>query len=590
MHHAPVATIARRRILRERDLGDSGSSFDKADVDMLGGGGADSSMCGGGGRAASALPAPHHKIHHRQGGGLGSVGMQAHYAAPAPSALKKPKYSSFPYARSDVGGRGAAGPRGLSDAYFENDTSKAVQAAGAASSGAEEEALCMPLLQPPGTVGAHGRILARTSPRLPLLGRKYKDGYWAHVYPTTLAAFRSAADFDRWREGGGPDSLCCEQVASGGGNKSGGGGKNVDKLVKWSVDFDTLGVVRKKEKKLRKERKHLEKEERRRLRKEKKDRKRKKKEHASGHKRHLHEHLKEQEDCRDEQHAMDVSDDDDDDSVGESTLLHGGESVADCSVTERASNKTTASKSGKSKSKSAASDAVPKSASHNRSVLKYSLLPVHLKPNKSGGSLHAFKLEKWTREGASSSAAFASSESSQVRALRSVIRELIASCERDHHRGGGVSAAPSGKGAPQSAVAGHSGGAQKPASSALQRAACGAGAHAQHSPTSESGTVTTSTPSSYDVSASSNNAWRSPAAATAGAHASSLEHQEGPVAGIKDPSSAARLHLSAARRDDDDVNDTGSSLSGGGGRARRKGPRFVHQERRRRAAANAASQ
>lgn len=412
--------------------------------------------------------------------------------SPAPSALRRAKYSAVPYARSDIGGGGAGvnrgyyssdmeergrrgpQPRGLSSFVYDSDYGdedrrpcRPAEEMTAASASAEEEPpLPFPLRLPPGSVGARGPILTRGSTSSPvgwfLLGqKKWREAYWVHVYPARVLVFEGEGDFEAWRreleeEEGGAEPDEAEGANSNGAKESKAtplprkGKKNADKLIKWSVDLDTLGVIEKKARRLRKEQRRREREERRQRKEERRREKKAKKKRG-----------KSEEGC--------------DESVftsAESTVLHSccGESVltsaesvltastfhvgnGECGAAEAAEIAASKKSGGKAKkaNKGSLKAAVANggrngkqelNATDRNFVLKYSLLPVRVKPPRKPRdvALHSFKLEKWTREGASPAASFASADAAETRALRSTLRQLISACERGKGDNGGKKA------------------------------------------------------------------------------------------------------------------------------------------------------
>lgn len=177
----------------------------------------------------------------------------------APSALRQGKYSHFMRVCSDKvnsshsrGSNGSGEENVVSDVEIdagvhvrEKVQKKASNDNGQNSSSAPS---ALPIgVAPSGGLGQSGRILSRTSTSALLL-RRWTESYWVHLYPASLLFFRSQEEFVRWRTNrsgtGGPISINCNKVDS-----------PQDKPVKWAVDFDTMGVLKKKKKRKKKEKK-----------------------------------------------------------------------------------------------------------------------------------------------------------------------------------------------------------------------------------------------------------------------------------------------------------------------------------------------
>jgi len=84
-----------------------------------------------------------------------------------------------------------------------------------------------------GSIGKEGKIMCRTS-FLTLMFRRWKDSYWLHVHPTTILIFQTKESMDEWK-----------MLSMTGGDCS-SNGKNLKKLIQWSINFDTSGVVYKR--------------------------------------------------------------------------------------------------------------------------------------------------------------------------------------------------------------------------------------------------------------------------------------------------------------------------------------------------------
>ena len=212
-------------------------------------------------------------------------------------------------------------------------------------------------------------------------------------------------------------------------------------LVKWCVDFDTQGILAKKEHKIWKEYRKMEREKRRMLKMIKKEKER--------------EEAEEGLETREDSLGQCGIDD-------ESIITHN--SMAAASEKKRSRKKKKGENKGKDKDKdrggrdegsqentrgSSAKGSVKKH--HNilkedteqvkfdavTTIFKYTVTAVHSKLySRNSPVLHGFKLERWTSQGSSIAAAFASHDPDEIRILRGVIRELITSCakEKKHHR------------------------------------------------------------------------------------------------------------------------------------------------------------
>jgi len=89
-----------------------------------------------------------------------------------------------------------------------------------------------------GSLGKEGKIMCRTS-FFTLMLRRWTDSHWIHVHPTTIIVFKTKECMDEWK-----DLHMSGEV----------GNKRSEKLVQYSIDFDTSGVVRKRMEKAEKKR------------------------------------------------------------------------------------------------------------------------------------------------------------------------------------------------------------------------------------------------------------------------------------------------------------------------------------------------
>mmetsp|Transcript_25 Transcript_25/g.29 ORF Transcript_25/g.29 Transcript_25/m.29 type:complete len:290 (-) Transcript_25:32-901(-) len=84
--------------------------------------------------------------------------------------------------------------------------------------------------------GLSGQILTRTSRKL-VFFRRWDTSYWLHVFPTVVLFFRSENDLRMWKDLN--NNIDINSIQSLLQNWK------TDELIKWAIDFDTLGVVRK---------------------------------------------------------------------------------------------------------------------------------------------------------------------------------------------------------------------------------------------------------------------------------------------------------------------------------------------------------
>jgi len=89
-----------------------------------------------------------------------------------------------------------------------------------------------------GSLGKEGKIMCRTS-IFTLMLRRWTDSYWIHVHPTTIIVFKTKESMDEWK--------ILHRAGEEGDNRS-------QKLIQFSIDFDTSGVVHKKMEKAEKKR------------------------------------------------------------------------------------------------------------------------------------------------------------------------------------------------------------------------------------------------------------------------------------------------------------------------------------------------
>jgi len=82
-----------------------------------------------------------------------------------------------------------------------------------------------------GSLGKEGRIMCRTS-ILTLMLRRWTDSCWLHVHPTTILVFETKESMDEWKL----------MNMTGKNNND----NNIDKLIQWSINFDTAGLVYKR--------------------------------------------------------------------------------------------------------------------------------------------------------------------------------------------------------------------------------------------------------------------------------------------------------------------------------------------------------
>jgi len=82
-----------------------------------------------------------------------------------------------------------------------------------------------------GTLGKEGKIMCRTS-FLTLMLRRWTDSYWLHVHPTTILVFETKESMDEWK-----------MLSMTGEDDN---DNNLEKLIQWSINFDTSGVVYKR--------------------------------------------------------------------------------------------------------------------------------------------------------------------------------------------------------------------------------------------------------------------------------------------------------------------------------------------------------
>ena len=73
--------------------------------------------------------------------------------------------------------------------------------------------------------------MCRTS-ILTLMLRHWTDSCWLHVHPTTILVFETKESMDEWKL----------MNMTGKNNND----NNIDKLIQWSINFDTAGLVYKR--------------------------------------------------------------------------------------------------------------------------------------------------------------------------------------------------------------------------------------------------------------------------------------------------------------------------------------------------------
>jgi len=84
-----------------------------------------------------------------------------------------------------------------------------------------------------GSIGKEGRIMCRTS-TLTLIFKRWKDSYWLHIHPTTIHVFEKKESMDEWK------------MLNMTGDDCSSNDKHMKKLIKWSINFDTAGLVYKR--------------------------------------------------------------------------------------------------------------------------------------------------------------------------------------------------------------------------------------------------------------------------------------------------------------------------------------------------------
>lgn len=90
--------------------------------------------------------------------------------------------------------------------------------------------------------GKFGPIHYRANLRS-MLFKKWSHGYWLHVFPATINIFRSSEEMERWKEMNDAGTTTPEQQQSQ--NTAA-----MNKLVTFSLNFDTTGALRKKMRKI----------------------------------------------------------------------------------------------------------------------------------------------------------------------------------------------------------------------------------------------------------------------------------------------------------------------------------------------------
>jgi len=94
-------------------------------------------------------------------------------------------------------------------------------------------------IPPINSFGKAGKIFCRTSP-CALLLRRWTESYWLHVHPTTILLFKSKKDMEKWK------ALESESEVHGEEGRFTSGHKKKEKLIHWSINFDTSGIVHNK--------------------------------------------------------------------------------------------------------------------------------------------------------------------------------------------------------------------------------------------------------------------------------------------------------------------------------------------------------
>lgn len=84
-----------------------------------------------------------------------------------------------------------------------------------------------------GSLGKEGKIMCRTS-LFTILLRRWTDSHWVHVHPTTILVFKTKESMEEWK--------ILHRAGEGADNNS----NKSNKLIQWSIDFDTSGVVYKR--------------------------------------------------------------------------------------------------------------------------------------------------------------------------------------------------------------------------------------------------------------------------------------------------------------------------------------------------------